>query len=113
MTIGERIKERRVALGLSVDEVAEKLGKNRATVYRYENEDISNLPISILGPLSQILQTTPAHLMGWEEPEEHEIQTIAAHHDGDEWTEEELNEIEQFKAFVRMRKAEKAQKDKK
>jgi transcriptional regulator with XRE-family HTH domain len=33
-----------------------------------------------------------------------EIQTIAAHHDGDEWTEDELEEIEQFKQFVKMRK---------
>ena len=40
MTIGERIKKRRTELGLSVDDIAEKLGKGRATVYRYENGDI-------------------------------------------------------------------------
>lgn len=28
------------------------------------------------------------------------ITTIAAHHEGEEWTEEELNEIEEFKKFV-------------
>ena len=28
------------------------------------------------------------------------ITTIAAHHDEEEWTEEELNEIEEFKKFV-------------
>lgn len=28
------------------------------------------------------------------------IITIAAHHDGDEWTEEELEEIEEFKKYV-------------
>ena len=28
------------------------------------------------------------------------IHTIAAHHDGEEWTEEELDEIEEFKKFV-------------
>jgi DNA-binding transcriptional regulator YhcF (GntR family) len=32
-----------------------------------------------------------------------EIQTIAAHHDGYEWTEEELQEIENFKKYVRSR----------
>lgn len=31
-------------------------------------------------------------------------QTIAAHHDVEEWTEEELEEIEQFKEFVRMKR---------
>lgn len=29
-----------------------------------------------------------------------EIRTIAAHHDGEDWTEEELAEIEQFKKYV-------------
>lgn len=33
-----------------------------------------------------------------------DIQTIAAHHDGEDWTEEELEEIEKFKEFVRMKR---------
>lgn len=67
MNIGERIKERRKYLELSVDDVAMKLGKNRATVYRYESNDIENLPITILEPLARILETTPAYLMGVED----------------------------------------------
>ena len=65
MTIGSRIREYRKKLGLSVDDVAEKLGKNRATIYRYESDDIENLPAPVLEPLAKILQTTPAELMGW------------------------------------------------
>ncbi|WP_105308702.1 helix-turn-helix domain-containing protein [Dorea sp. Marseille-P4042] len=68
MTIGERIKNRRLELNLSVDEVATKLGKNRATVYRYENDDIKELPITVLEPLAKVLETTPADLMGWKNP---------------------------------------------
>lgn len=30
-----------------------------------------------------------------------DIETIAAHHDGEDWTEEELEEIKKFKEFVR------------
>lgn len=67
MNIGERIKARRKELGLSVDEVAKKLNKNRATVYRYESNDIENLPVNILEPLAIALNTTPANLMGWDE----------------------------------------------
>ena len=63
--IARRIRERRNELGLSVEEVAEKLGKNRATVYRYESSDIQKLPVDVLIPLSEILQTTPSYLMGW------------------------------------------------
>ena len=70
MTIGERIKKRRTELGLSVDDIAEKLGKGRATVYRYENGDIEKLPTTVLEPLAIVLKTTPAYLMGWEENNE-------------------------------------------
>ena len=67
MTVGSRIREFRKRLGLSVDDVAEKLKKNRATIYRYESDDIENLPAPILEPLAKVLQTTPAELMGWEQ----------------------------------------------
>lgn len=67
MTIGERIKQRRLELGLGVDELADKLNKNRATVYRYESNDIENFPITLIPSLAKVLETTPAYLMGWEE----------------------------------------------
>lgn len=65
MTIGDRIKQRRLELGYSVEDLAKKLGKNRATVYRYESGDIKDLPTQILEPLAEALSTTPAELMGW------------------------------------------------
>lgn len=65
VTIGERIKKRRSELGLTVDDLAEKLGKNRATIYRYESNDIEKLPITVLQPLAKVLNVTPAFLMGW------------------------------------------------
>ncbi len=67
MTIGSRIKQRRKELGLSVDELAQRLGKNRATIYRYASDEIENLPTTVLEPLSEVLQTSPAFLMGWED----------------------------------------------
>ena len=67
MTIGERIRERRKQLGLTVDELSERLGKNRATVYRYESNDIEKLPTTVLEPLAKALDVSPAYLMGWEE----------------------------------------------
>ena len=67
MTIGEKIKMLRQELGLSADDVAKRLNKNRATVYRYESNEIEKLPVSILEPLSKVLLTTPEYLMGWTE----------------------------------------------
>lgn len=67
MTIGNRIKLRRQEIGLSVDQLADRIGKNRATVYRYESNDIEKFPLDILEPLAEALCTTPAYLMGWDE----------------------------------------------
>lgn len=70
MTTGERIKHRREFLNMSVDDVAAELGKNRATVYRYENGFIDDIPVSIVAKLADILHTTPAYLMGWDDNDE-------------------------------------------
>ena len=66
MSIGQRIKERRKELKIGAEELARRLGKDRSTIYRYENGDIENLPIDILEPIARALNTTPAYLMGWE-----------------------------------------------
>lgn len=39
------------------------------------------------------------------------IDTIAAHHDGDEFTEEEFEDIEKFKEFVKMRRGQKGKEE--
>lgn len=70
MTIGQKIKELRKQLNMSVDDLAAKLGKNRATVYRYEKGDIENLPLDVLEPLAKALETTPGYLIGWESNKE-------------------------------------------
>lgn len=74
MNVGKKIQERREILGLSADDLAAALGVNRSTIYRYENGDISKLPIYTLEPLSKILQTTPAYLMGWHSNSQNEHQ---------------------------------------
>lgn len=80
MNTGDRIKQRRIELGLTVDELAEKIGKSRATIYRYENGDIENMPTPILEPLAKALETTPADLMGWSE-EKHYTNLASQYYD--------------------------------
>ena len=69
MTVGDRIRKLRKEKGISVDKLAELIGKDRATVYRYESQDIEKMPTSVLEPLAKALGTTPAYLMGWNETE--------------------------------------------
>lgn len=65
--IGERIKEARLALGYSAEQVAAFLNVSPATIYRYENGDISKLPSKFIKPLADYLCVSPAYLMGWSE----------------------------------------------
>ncbi len=67
MTINDRIKLRRKELNLSVEDIAKAIGKDRATIYRYECSAIENMPVSIIPPLSKALDCSPAYLMGWED----------------------------------------------
>ena len=59
------MKDRRKAIGISAEKLADMLGVSPATIYRYENGDIEKVPGDRLGPIAVALQTTPAYLMGW------------------------------------------------
>ena len=65
MVTGDRIKQRRLQLGLNASDVAAKIGKDRATLYRYESSEIEKLPIGEIDPLAEVLHCSPAYLMGW------------------------------------------------
>ena len=64
MTIGERIKRKRMDRGLLVEEVARKLDISPSTLYRYENSSISKIPIEIIDKLCSIYHVSARDLMG-------------------------------------------------
>lgn len=63
MTVGKQIRKRRKELKMSVDELARRVGKDRSTIYRYENGDIGNMPVEVLFPMTEALETTPQELL--------------------------------------------------
>ena len=65
LTIGERIRKRRKELKMSVDELARKVGKDRSTIYRYENGDIGNMPLELVSPMVEALDMTPQELLSF------------------------------------------------
>lgn len=67
MDTGNRIKARRIELDMTVDELAHRIGKNRATVYRYENGSIEKLPADAIIPIANALNVSKEYLMGWED----------------------------------------------
>lgn len=67
MTIGDRIKKQRERLGISQTELANRIKSSKQTLYKYENNIITNIPSDKLEKISEVLCVSPAFLMGWEE----------------------------------------------
>lgn len=53
--IGNRIKQRRKELGLTMQELAEKIGLNISTISRYESGKIEKVKIPVIKSLSEVL----------------------------------------------------------
>ncbi len=67
MTVGERIKEARMRLGLSQVDFAEKINVSKQTLYKYENNIITNIPSDKIEAAATLSGVSPAYLMGWKD----------------------------------------------
>lgn len=66
MTIGDRIKQRRIEMNMSQEELAQKIGyKDRSTISYIESGG-NNFPIAKIQTIADALNTTPQWIMGWE-----------------------------------------------
>ena len=75
-TLYDRIKSRRSELGLTVEELAHKMGyKDKSSISKIENGK-ADIPQSKIAAFASALETTPAYLMGWEEQPEPKKPTI-------------------------------------
>ena len=75
-TLYDRIKSRRTELGLTVEELAHKMGyKDKSSISKIENGK-ADIPQSKIAAFADALQTTTAYLMGWEEQPEPKKPTI-------------------------------------
>ncbi len=68
MAVGDRIKEIRNKLGMSQVDFADKISVSKQTLYKYENNIITNIPSDKIEAVSKIGNVSPAYLMGWDEP---------------------------------------------
>ncbi|KGR83513.1 helix-turn-helix domain-containing protein [Lysinibacillus odysseyi] len=105
MTTLERVKELCKSRGITVKRLEEELEIPHNTIYQWKRvapsldkiqkvADYFDVSIDYL-----LCRTDVKNLI-----EDNTVQTFAAHHDGEEWTEEELEEIERFKEFVKMKR---------
>jgi repressor LexA len=80
MEMKDKIKDLRANLGLTLEEVGDYVGVGKSTVRKWENGMIANMKRDKIAKLAEVLHTTPAYLMGWEEEYK------------EEYTEDELSE---------------------
>lgn len=59
------LKTRRKELGLTLAQIADKMGVSEATVQRWESGNIKSIRYEKVGKLSNILGVQPSDLMGW------------------------------------------------
>ena len=68
MTVGERIKQKRIEKGWTQDDLRKKLGyTSRGTVHHIETGR-NDITASRLKQIADVLGTTPSELLGYEEP---------------------------------------------
>ncbi len=66
MSVGKRIKELREKLGMSQVDFADKINVSKQTLYKYENDIITNIPSDKIEMVAKLCHVTPAYIMGWE-----------------------------------------------
>ena len=90
MTHGQLIKNRREELNIKQTDLADAVKISKQTLYKYENDIITNIPSDTIEALARALDTTPAYLMGWEEEKEPNPDTIL----------EELHQVDEYRYLL-------------
>lgn len=66
MSLSTVLRTRRKELGLTLNDIAQHMGVSEATVQRWESGNIKSLRQGRVAKLADILNVSPAKLMGWE-----------------------------------------------
>lgn len=66
MDKGSRIKVARESKNLTQEELGSLCGTTKQTIFKYENNIVTNIPTDRLEKIAEVLDVTPAYLMGWE-----------------------------------------------
>ena len=69
MTIGQMIRTARERKNMTLDEVAQRCNTTKQTIFKYENEIVTNIPYDKIVLLSKALEVSPSYLFGWDEKE--------------------------------------------
>lgn len=69
MNMGERIKQLRLANGLTQEELGKHIGVQKSAIRKYEKNEVKNMKRSTIETLSKLFKVSPSYLMCMEETE--------------------------------------------
>lgn len=64
--VHKNIKQKRLKLGYTLEQLGDIVGVTRATIHRYESGNIAHIDTNMIEKLAVALHCTPAQLVGWE-----------------------------------------------
>ena len=74
--VGERVKERRTELNLTMPELGKRIGVNKSTIQRYEADGVDPKRTMVINGLAEALLTTPEWLTGLSDDKEYDTYTL-------------------------------------
>lgn len=103
MVFSERLKQLRNDRKLTQEQLAKILGKTRSTIAGYESEN-KQPDFDILNELAEYFNVSTDYLLG-----RTDIRNPynTSNNNEDDWTDEELEDIEMFKEYIRIRREKK------
>ena len=118
MTIGERIKYLREKNNLSQEELGNRIGTTKQTIFKYEKNITTNIPMDKIEEMAKVFGVSPGYVMGWVDSSENlnsptpknpaTIRSLGRLQAND-FTEDEAEQIDDYISFI----LEKRKKNKK
>mgnify|MGYP002741159972 FL=1 len=100
MGIGSKLSKLIEANNTNPNELARKVGVSPQTIYSIIKRDSKKADIEVLLRIAEIFGVTVAYFV----EEDSRPVTLAAHFDGSEYTESELEEIKNFAEYVKTKR---------
>lgn len=70
MSIGKKLRYLRKLSSMTIEDVGEKIGASRQTIFKYENEIVTNIPLDKIELLAKTYSVSPSYIAGWEDATE-------------------------------------------
>lgn len=97
MGIGSKLSQLLDANGTNANELANKIGVSPQTIYSMIKRDSKKADIDVLLKIADSFGVNAEYFVD----DEDAPHTIAVHFDGSEYTEEELEKIKEYAAFIK------------